>query len=136
MRVVAAYPPNFLDVVAAFPGARGRGVVFTWGGTLYNPDGGRVSSAIHAHEEVHHAQQGDAEAGIVEWWKSYLTDGAFRLAAEVPAHRAEYRAFCRGSVSGRERYLRAITDRLASPFYGGLVDRARARRLILEVNDS
>jgi hypothetical protein len=70
--------------------------------------------------------------GIEAWWTRYLADPEFRLAEEIPAHRAEYKTFCSRvrDYQARMRFGRAIAERLGGPLYGGLITPAEARKRI------
>ena len=50
-------------------------------------------------------------------------DVDFRLAQEIPAHKAEYRAFCKYNRdrNAQSRMLRQLGTRLAAPMYGGII---------------
>lgn len=132
MKIVHARPPMFDEIHAVFPMASKPGVIFTWGSTIYVPDGSYVSPQLRAHEGVHYQRQTDDTAKIEAWWQRYLIDVEFRLAEEVPAHRAEYFNFCATNAdrNRRSRVLHTIADRLAGPLYGGLLKPAAARILI------
>ena len=129
MEVSNTHPPNYEQILLVFPQAANKGVIFTYGNTIYNPTGGPVSDELKAHEAIHCARQGNDIAG---WWDRYLSDPEFRLDEELPAHRAEYRRFL---FTHRDReecnaYLLRISERLASPLYGHLVSPNQARRMI------
>lgn len=130
MKVVVALPPMFEAIAAVFPEAVKPGVIFTWGDTLYNPSAVRISPELAEHEEVHRVRQGaDPEL----WWKRYLSEASFRYAEELPAHQAEYKAFCRRNAEPekRNRFLFAIAARLAGPLYGGVATHRQAMQAIL-----
>ena len=127
MRIIRGRPPMWEQVDATFNVA-GKPVLFTWGAVIYNPEGVAVSRELIEHEEVHAERQGRAPEA---WWVKYILDPAFRLAEEIPAHRAEYRAYCKRHGSGRAKYLWVIAARLASPLYGSVVSALEAERLIL-----
>lgn len=142
MDIVVARPPMFEEIDAKFSVA-GRPVVFTWGTTIYNPEGVAIPPAIKAHESVHAQRQLTLFAGtggavppeerIRSWWERYLLDPEFRYTEELAAHRAEYRAM-RGWTKDRNQvaqYLHQIATRLASPLYGGVVGYTEARRAIV-----
>ena len=126
------HPPRYKEIVAAFPEATKRGVIFTFGDTVYVPDGETLTPSLKSHEAVHVTRQ--VKMGADLWWDKYLVDPQFRLDEELPAHRAEYYAFKsithdRAQVS---QHLNLIAGRLAGPLYGGLVTLAGARRLIMK----
>lgn len=132
MKIINAHPPNFPEIVAAFPHASKPGTVFSFGDTIYVPTGWPVSKAIMAHEEVHGVRQLAYELGIMGWWRRYIEDPEFRLAEELPAHVAEFRRLCKlkADPNARVRELFKIADRLASPLYGNLISVGEARRRI------
>ena len=59
MKVVDGVPPNFDEILAAFPDAETPGVMFCWGSTIYAPGMTSVADYFHAHESIHAIQQGD-----------------------------------------------------------------------------
>ncbi len=121
------YPPNIEEIAAVFPTARGYGVLFTYGGTLFNPSRVLISSPLMAHEEVHQYQQ---ENGTIKgWWDRYLTDSEFRFEQELAAHRAEYKHYCDGFTdrNARSAMLSRIARRLAGPLYGGMISISEAK---------
>lgn len=132
MKVIHAYPPNIDELDRVFNVRGKRGVIFTWGETIYVPDGFELTSELKAHEGVHFSRQTNDPAKIRAWWDLYLVDPAFRLAEELPAHRAEYRTFCalQRDYNARARFLHVIAARLCGPFYGGLVSHREARQRI------
>lgn len=133
MKIVHAKPPNYDELDAVFHVRGKKGVIFTWGDTIYNPSGISVSAELKAHEGVHFSRQTNHTPAIESWWRRYIDDPEFRLGEELPAHRAEYKAFCNRVRCYRSRisYCTAIAARLASPLYGALLQPAKARSLIL-----
>jgi hypothetical protein len=134
MQVVRARPPLFAEIDAVFKIA-GKPVIFAFGDAIYNPHGVAITPEILAHEAVHGRRQREGADGVEGWWRRYLRDPAFRLAEELPAHRAEYAEFCANNRdgaarNGRRLALHHIAARLASPLYGRLVSYDEARRLI------
>jgi hypothetical protein len=130
MKVVFEKPPNFDAIAAVFP-VGGKAVFFCFGSIIYNPNGAVLTDALIAHEDIHRQQQGDDPLG---WWEKYLADKKFRLEQEVPAHRAEYEAFCKEQYSkgihdrvARRLYLKDCARRLSSPLYGNMVSATRAK---------
>lgn len=133
MKIVVARPPNFDEIAAVFPMALRRGVVFTYGQTIYNPSAVEIPRYIVAHEEVHAERQGTDPEEIRTWWSRYLTDADFRVDEETRAHRAEYHAL-RSTTKDRNSIVRgldAIAGRLSSPLYGGMLSKAHARALLV-----
>lgn len=132
MRIVFERPPLFNLINAKFRIA-GKPVIFSWGDIIYNPQRIHIPPELLAHEAVHGRRQGN---DIEFWWRAYCAaDPRFRLAEEVLAHRAEYRAIldeC-DNRHARRTYLKRVAKRLANPIYGSMVSVARARDLILGV---
>lgn len=132
MKIAHCHPPNIDEIDAVFQVKGKPGVIYTWGDTIFVPDGGVVSPELLAHEFVHYICQTNDTAKIEAWWRSYLADPEFRVQEELPAHRAEYRQFCstHGDRNQRARFLHVIAGRLSGPLYGGLISRIEARRRI------
>lgn len=134
MNEIRDLPPNIDEIEAVFPGVKDRkDVIFTFGSTIYNPGGFQLSVPLRAHEGVHYVRQGHGEESIRAWWRRYLTEPDFRFAEELPAHKAEYRAFCQFEKSRemRARFLHTIAQRLAGPLYGRLITLQAAKAKIL-----
>lgn len=133
MNIVIAKPPMF-DLIAEVFDIRDKPVIFTWGNTIFNPTGAHIGPELKCHEGVHYQQQGDDEFEIRHWWSRYLVDAEFRLAQELPAHRAEYHCF---KNTHRDRnevswFLNQTAQRLSSSLYGGLLSHAQARKEIMK----
>lgn len=126
-------PPNFEDILKVF----GRecckpGVLFTYGNTLYNPSRVPVPPSLIMHEEVHSRRQLSIMMGPELWWSNYLTDKSFRYEEELIAHQVEYLKAVEGAGRDvRRRYLAVISERLASPLYGRMTTKDRAKAAIL-----
>jgi hypothetical protein len=131
MEVITSLPPMFEEIDAAFH-VRGKPVIFTWGFSIYNPENIEITPELLAHERVHAARQTDLFRSIERWWQSYIADPEFRLAEELPAHRAEYQKFCRlhSDRNARARCVKALTMRLAGPLYGGIISEVKACKLL------
>jgi hypothetical protein len=128
MKVVDGRPPNFDEILTAFPDVWMSGVMFCWGDIIYAPGMTSVADHFHAHEAVHAIQQGDDPSG---WWKTYIASAAFRLEQEIPAHRAEFEFRCKSlSRKGRRMLLREIAGKLASPLYGSLISVSKAKSVL------
>lgn len=132
MKVERAYPPNFPAILEKFPEAKDKGVIFTYGDTIYNPWGGLIPDWIVAHEEVHSTRQGLSKEEVEAWWDRYLADEQFRFEEELLAHKVEYKTFCE-KVKDRERrsrQLHRIAMRLAGPLYGRMIPYMSAKRVV------
>jgi hypothetical protein len=134
MRIVQGPPPNYAELVAAFPDIKGRtDIVFSWGPSVYVLNRNCVlTPSVRAHEEVHGARQINDVAKIEGWWRRYVEDPQFRLKEELEAHRVEYRTYCSNTLdrNRRARYLQFMAQRFASPMYGGLISLAKAKAAI------
>ena len=134
MRVVVGLPPLFGEIDAAFD-VRGKAIIFAWGDTIFDPNGGGVPPELLAHEAVHGERQG---ADVEGWWRRYIADASFRLDEELPAHVAEFQALC-AQQRGRwvsERNMRHtlaahVARKLAAPLYGSLIKVDDAKRYLL-----
>ena len=127
MQIKVDWPPNIKQIEQVFPIK--KGVIFTWGQCIYNPDDIVIGRPLMAHESVHMVQQ-NSQPQI--WWDRYLVDKDFRFKQELEAHQSEYREFCRLS-RGREKrvkFLFLIAVRLQSPLYGSMCTIAEARKSI------
>lgn len=131
MKICVDYPPMYDRILAVFPEAAGPGHFFTFGDTVYSPSTRRITTTIMKHEEVHAERQTNDMGKILEWWERYLIDPAFRLDEELPAHQAEYEAYCKRHGSGRDKFLHAVASRLASPLYGVGIGLGEAKRMVL-----
>lgn len=130
MKLLRAYPPNFSDIVRTFPGARGQGVMFTYGGTLYVPGGTHlVTPALLAHEQAHSVRQ----LGLhpADWWNIYLVDKIFRLEEELVGHRAEYQHLLK-QFTGKflDQHVRHVCERLSGPLYGRMMSYGEAEYVV------
>jgi hypothetical protein len=113
--IVNERPPNFEQLLAAFPRADQPGVLFAYYPNIHNPGGIVVPPALIAHEEVHLNRQRDA--GPTTWWDQYLTDNGFRYNEELLAHAAEFKAQRYNDRNASARLLTATALRLVAPLY-------------------
>lgn len=128
MNIISDYPPNYSEIVAVFPTAKQRGVIFTYGDTLYNPSRVSISESLMAHEVVHSIRHGTDPKS---WWDKYLVDPKFRLKEEALAHQVEYRRASQdASRPIRRQALAQIAKRLCSPLYGGLLSYDEAKKMV------
>jgi hypothetical protein len=129
VNIVSGTPPNFEAIVAVFPAAERKGVVFAYGDTVYVNGDATLPAQLVVHESVHLEQQ-RAMGGPEIWWSRYLVDARFRYQEELVAHRAEYRTLKRISNGLAKKHLRFIAERLSSPLYGSVVTLQQARKAI------
>lgn len=118
MQVLIEKPPIYDECAKHFKLI--KGVVFTYGNTLYNPDNVHIPDDLMIHEQVHARQQEWNDTVAKLWWIKYLEDPQFRLEQEVSAYAAQYRYICAHTKdrNKRDQYLRFMARMLASPLYG------------------
>lgn len=139
MKVIKAFPPNFAQIASVFPVKGMQGIIYAYGDRIYNPSGVNMEPWIVAHEEVHGGQQASGEGyEPAKWWDHYIADPEFRLAQELPAHRAEWQEYLRVlgfTMASREKALERMAIRLSSPLYGSMVTKEWAEQAILRPNE-
>lgn len=129
-QVVNDWPPNIEAIRNVLPVSENN--IFAYDGKIFNPGGGKLPLWLHAHEAVHFRQQSVHAEGVIGWWRDFLRDEDFRLAQEIPAHRVEYRTFCKYNKDRNDqaRALRAMGQRLSAPMYGGIITTNEAMKAI------
>ena len=129
-------PPNFEMIAKAFPDVRTRkGVVYTYGGIIFNPDDGPIDEPLALHESMHSLQQeamGEKEKGPDRWWKKFIADPKFRKEQELEAFAVQYRRYCELQLNRDRRagYLIRLAENFSSPVYGSIVSKQEAIKLI------
>lgn len=132
VKISETYPPNYEEICSVIPAVRHqKGIVFTYGDTIYNPDKQMIEDHLECHEETHEKQQ--AKIGIDEWWKKYLEDPKFRLEQEVEAYRAQYKMVSKvyGRASATE-LVKSIAKDLSGAMYGNILKYKEARKAIIK----
>lgn len=135
MKIELKNPPNIAKIMRVFPMAGQPGVLFCYGGAIYNPSGVIIPQQLLAHECVHSVQQ--EMMGVERWWEVYLDTPKFRLAMELDAHRVEYQHYQSQGLGRafRRRYLAYEAERLSGPLYNHMLKKDRAKRLIEQLED-
>lgn len=136
MKIIRAYPPNFVAIRTAFPQVVGRqGILYAWGDRVYNPSGVNVPWWLHEHEETHGKRQlagtvlrHGEDSPVNAWWDRYIRDATFRLEEEIPAHQAEWRVFKSIKLNHKDQktYLASMAQRLSGPLYNNMISLADA----------
>jgi hypothetical protein len=126
MAILLETPPIYARILDAFPLAKKRGVIFSWGENIYNPSGVDIPDHLIIHERLHSRRQNGDPRG---WWDKYLEDSEFRLNEEILAHIAEL-SYVKDHAPSRE--LRrgaagAVALRLRNPLYGWKMTKKEAR---------
>jgi hypothetical protein len=126
MTIVIDRPPNFAQILAAFPNADKPGVMFAYNGAIYNPSSVVIPPALLAHEQVHLDRQKALDPpkksttkwfGADLWWQRYIDDSEFRYNEELLAHAAEYRAQAVGDRNFCAGLLVRTAARLTATLY-------------------
>ncbi|HWX31235.1 MAG TPA: hypothetical protein VNZ53_27825 [Steroidobacteraceae bacterium] len=117
--ILVERPPNFDQILKAFPDADKPGVIFAYGDFIYNPSGNAIPGPLFAHEAVHQQrQQGPGKMSPEIWWQLYIEDNAFRYREELLAHVAEYKAQTHGlDRNQKHKLLMSTAARLTAPLY-------------------
>lgn len=129
--IINSFPPNIDKIRETFD-LRGRpGIVFTFGGNIYNPSGLNMSEDLVAHEEVHIKQQ--LSMGPEIWWEKYLENPEFRLEQELEAYRVQNEVLKKQPRPVRRRVLAHICNELSSKMYGNIISSEEAKKQITNV---
>lgn len=141
LKVVFDYPPN-INEIRKFFNIRDN-AVFCWGGTIYNPKGVSIDSALMAHEQKHSDQQSSygtdklfniimPQHRIKDWWHRYLRDKAFRLSQELPAYQIQYKEYKKIIKDKNKLFevLRQVAIDLSGETYGKIIDFNQAMEAI------
>ena len=109
-----------------------KGVVWTMGETLYNPDGIEIPDHLMAHEMTHTKQHESSDIVGKLWWAKYFTDIKFRIDQEAEAYGNQYKFICTRIKDGNSRYraLHQLAADLAGPIYGSSISYTDAIRRI------
>jgi hypothetical protein len=120
-------PPNYDHLAKCF--ALQKGVIFTYGSTIFNPDNVPLDSTLIKHEETHAKQQGDRPEA---WWNRYILDPKFRIAMEVPAYQNQYREGKKHIKDKNNLYKFAfsLAHALSGPVYGNIITTQEALEAI------
>ena len=134
MKIKKKYPPNYKEILDYFPQANKKGIVFTYGDTLYSPTSLNIPKHLLVHEKTHSKQQN--EMGIEKWWEKYFTNKKFRFSQELEAYQNQYN-FIEKKFGRHERrvLLRQISKDLSGKLYGNLVSLREAKikiKIIIE----
>lgn len=110
-------PPNWEQVIAAFPHAENLPTLFAYGEHIYNPSGVLIPEPLLKHEYRHCARQ--FQVGPTWWWEQYVKDDEFRYGEELLAHVEEYVAQLKvlKDRNARARLSMRTAARLVAPLY-------------------
>jgi len=123
-------PPIYKAVCRAF-GLYKPSACFTYGDTIYNPEGFNIPEEMIEHEKVHMEQQKVIKPAL--WWGKFLREPEFRLDQESKGYARQYDVVCERvkDRNDRNRYLFSYANSLAGPLYGNCTNTSEAMKLIL-----
>jgi len=134
MEIIHTRPPNFDEILAVFPKAISKDIVFAYNGKIYVPSKKPLSQAIIEHEKTHLIRQGKTKEDADRWWYNYLNDISFRYYEELLAHAAEYKAMTTcASRQHRRSALKETSKKLSAPLYNNMVSQKTAALQIKDV---
>ena len=127
---VSAYPPNIREIQKVFHIEGRKGIVFTHGQVIYNPDMGHLDDPLMFHEATHSLQQD--ELGVDAWWKKYLEDKDFRLSQELQAYHQQYKKYCKTQKDRNKiaQYLHRLAVDCSGEIYGNMITYTEALKQI------
>ncbi len=135
MQIKNERPPIWAQAKKAFDFDE-KVTVFTYGDTIYNPAGGKVTDDIVAHETIHQIQQMKMNIwgrwGAWLWWRKFLRDPRFRFEQELEAYQYQYKYVVR-QLKDRNRlnkYLIGLAYALSGNMYGNVCGFTEAMRRI------
>lgn len=110
-------PPNWDQILEAFPSATKHGVLFAYGEDVYNPSGVRIPEPVLAHEYRHCSRQFNGRAE--RWWHYYINDPQYRYDEELLGHVDELKVLLNGARDRnmRHKLLMRTATRLVAPLY-------------------
>ena len=123
------FPPNYEQIKKVFE--LHKGIIFTYGNTIYNPDNAYIDRPLLEHEKVHIKQQG---WNVRKWWKKYLSDENFRLNQEIEAYQKQYEVA--ESLYNRNdlfNLLKSMAFDLSGEMYGNIISYQEAIRKIKNI---
>lgn len=128
MKILIEKPPIYDAIISAGMNPH-KGVIYTYGETIYNPSGIELREDVIKHEKFHMRQQGDDPEG---WWSRYLDDQYFRIEQEAEAYARQYDFICKNlkDRNFRARVLVQMADSLSSPIYGSVITEQSAMSII------
>jgi len=134
MKIIISKPPQWIwdECVKRFGIDKRKGVVFTVGENLYNPDNVVIPDHLYEHELTHAKQHEYNDTVATLWWKRYFEDPKFRCEQEVEAYSKQYQFICTKIKDKNARYraLHQLAVDLAGDMYGRSISYTDAIRRI------
>jgi hypothetical protein len=112
-------PPIFKRCQEAFGVEWGKGLVITYGDTVYCDR--EIPMDLWAHELTHVKQQ--LSMGAEKWWDKYFVDNEFRIRQESEAYVNQVN-WLKKNVKDRNKLFKLIVEirkQLSGPMYGNAI---------------
>lgn len=126
MKISEQYPPNYTQILIAFPDLEKHKPIFTYGDTIYNPFKVEITPDLEAHEAVHTKQQGTFPE---VWWNEYINNLDFRFSQELEAYGTQL-IFLESIITDSklmEWFWDKITSALSGELYGNMLNYGQAK---------
>lgn len=134
MNIIIEKPPAWIydECVKLFGIDKRKGVVWTLGQNIFNPDNVVIPDHLLIHEQTHSDQQSNDDIVGKSWWAKYLTDQKFRLDQEIMAYHNQYLYICSKIKDRNARYrnLHILASDLCGDMYGRIISYTDAIRRI------
>lgn len=126
MKIVEQYPPNYIQILEAFPNLEEHKPIFTYGDNIFNPFKVNITPDLEAHEAVHIKQQGTFPE---IWWNDYINNPEFRLQQEIEAYGTQL-IFLESIITDSklmEWFWDKITSAISGELYGNMLNYGQAK---------
>lgn len=121
-------PPVYQQCKKQFGVSWDKGIVMTYGDTVYSKFGENLSDDLIAHEATHVKQQ--TAMGKELWWDKYFADKKFRLSQEIEAYKNQMK-FAR--LNYQKKHIDWLYNKLCedmSRIYGGMCTFEEAQEIL------
>lgn len=127
MKISHEIPPIYYKCKEAFNVDWNKGVVITYGDTVYSKED--ITPDLEIHEATHIKQQTDI--GVDKWWERYFKDEEFRLKQETEAYINQYN-WIKKNVKDRNMVARLRNHIIKSMVlnYGKMITLEEAQKII------
>lgn len=130
MQIVYKKPP-FWFITSMIFNAKWGDVCFAWGDTIYTQK--ELPEHVIVHEKVHLQQMRHSKIIGLYWIAMYHLSSKFRLKAEIPAYRVQYK-FIKNKLNKQQAFivLNNLAELMSSDTYGNMISFNEAKKLICE----
>ena len=119
-------PPIYFKCKKAFGVSWDKGVIITYGDTVYSKK--PIPDHLEVHEATHVRQQ--LAMGVELWWQKYFDDKKFRFEQEVEAYRNQLEFIKKNYPRGEyEKAYGFIVDQMVS-IYGKMCTKEEAEKAL------